>query len=75
MSKIVKKSIDLFGHATSITMESEFWDALRQIATTQNKSIRQLVLEVDNMRLESQSPHNLSGSLRVFILNYFMNNF
>lgn len=72
MSGIVKKSVDLFGHATSITLEQEFWDALKLIATTQGKSIRQLVLEIDQRRLEDRSPHNLSGSLRVFILQYFM---
>ncbi|WP_038464917.1 ribbon-helix-helix domain-containing protein [Candidatus Odyssella acanthamoebae] len=73
MTAIVKKSIDLFGHSTSITMEQEFWDALKHIAEQQNKSVRQLVLEVDRYRLESNSPHNLSGSLRVFILRYFIN--
>lgn len=71
MTGIVKKSIDLFGHATSITMEQEFWDALKLISETENKSIRQLVLEVDSRRLENNSHHNLSGSLRVFILDYF----
>jgi predicted DNA-binding ribbon-helix-helix protein len=73
MSAIVKKSIDLFGHSTSITMEQEFWDALKHISEQQTKSVRQLVLEVDQHRLESKSPHNLSGSLRLFILRYFIN--
>mgnify|MGYP001145887697 CR=1 FL=1 len=73
MSAIIKKSIDLFGHSTSLTMEQEFWDALKHISEKQDKSIRQLVLEIDRQRLESKSPHNLSGSLRVFILQYFIN--
>ncbi|MBW8310062.1 MAG: ribbon-helix-helix domain-containing protein [Candidatus Paracaedibacteraceae bacterium] len=72
MSAIVKKSIDLFGHSTSVTMEQEFWDALKIISEQQGKSIRQLVLEIDRHRLESKSLHNLSGSLRVFILQYFI---
>jgi predicted DNA-binding ribbon-helix-helix protein len=73
MSNIIKKSIDLFGHSTSITMEPEFWDALKIIAENEKKSIRQLVLDVDRYRTDSGSPHNLSGSLRVFILQYFIN--
>lgn len=72
MSNIIKKSIDLFGHSTSITMEPEFWDALKIISENEEKSVRQLVLEVDRHRMDSNSPHNLSGSLRVFILQYFI---
>jgi predicted DNA-binding ribbon-helix-helix protein len=70
---LVKKSFDLFGHSTSVTLEPEFWEALRIISEREQKSTRQLVLDVDGRRLKTNSPHNLSGSLRVFILQYFTN--
>ncbi|MBX3487505.1 MAG: ribbon-helix-helix domain-containing protein [Candidatus Paracaedibacteraceae bacterium] len=72
MTGIVKKSVDLFGHQTSVSMEAEFWDTLKSIASEQNKSIRQIILDVDTKRLQEGSTYNLSGSLRVFILNYVL---
>lgn len=68
MSGIVKKSVDLFGHQTSVSMESEFWAALDIIAKKDKKSIRQIILDVDTKRLQEGSVYNLSGSLRVHIL-------
>ncbi len=71
MAGLVKKSVDLFGHQTSVSMETEFWDALKEIAKARDKSIRQLILDVDTKRLEEGSVYNLSGSLRVFILTHY----
>lgn len=73
MSGIVKKSVDLFGHQTSVSMESEFWAALDIIAKKDKKSIRQIILDVDTKRLQEGSVYNLSGSLRVYILCYLLN--
>ncbi len=73
MSGIVKKSVDLSGHQTSVSMESEFWAALDIIAKKDKKSIRQIILDVDTKRLQEGSVYNLSGSLRVYILCYLLN--
>jgi len=72
MSGLIRKSVDLFGHQTSVSMEAEFWDALKEIAIRENKSVRQLILDVDTKRLQEGSIYNLSGSLRVYILNYHL---
>ncbi len=62
-----KKSVQLMGHKTSISLEPEFWEALRQIAKTRNTSIRQLIISVD---VDMNRPVNLSSALRVFVLKH-----
>ncbi|MBR4931835.1 MAG: ribbon-helix-helix domain-containing protein [Alphaproteobacteria bacterium] len=61
-----KKSIQLTGHRTSISLEPEFWQALQQIAQQKNTSVRKLIIQIDNTRTS-----NLSSALRVYILNKF----
>lgn len=79
LSGIHKKSFDLLGHYTSVSLETEFWDALADIAKERACSIRKIVLEIDDDRLKSPllegqlSFQNLSSSIRVFILNYYRN--
>ena len=51
-------------HQTSICLEEEFYDELKKIAAHENKSINELVTEIDNTR----DKNNLSSSIRVFIL-------
>ena len=53
-------------------MEKEFWAALDIIAKKDKKSIRQIILDVDTKRLQEGSVYNLSGSLRVHILEYIL---
>jgi predicted DNA-binding ribbon-helix-helix protein len=60
----VKRSVRLAGHKTSISLESEFWDALRQLAAARGRSLNQLVAELDERRTG-----NLSSALRVFVLD------
>lgn len=71
MSGIVKKSINLSGHLTSISLEPEFWSALKDISERESSSIRSLVQKVDHDRINSDSIYNLSSAIRVFILSYY----
>ncbi|MBU6475837.1 MAG: ribbon-helix-helix domain-containing protein [Alphaproteobacteria bacterium] len=66
MDKSVKRSVTVAGHRTSITLESAFWDALKEIAAAQGKSVNALIAEIDGAQ-----PENLSSALRVFILKYY----
>jgi predicted DNA-binding ribbon-helix-helix protein len=66
-SKIVKHSIELAGHKTSISLEKPFWDGLRVIAQDENISVVTLVERIDKQRLG----YNLSSSIRLFVLSYF----
>jgi predicted DNA-binding ribbon-helix-helix protein len=61
---IVKRSIAVAGHRTSVSLEAPFWEALREIAAARGVSVRHLVGEVDAER----GRQNLSSALRVFVL-------
>lgn len=58
-----KRSILIAGHATSVSLEPEFWDALKEIAERRAVSLNQLVAEIDQERTG-----NLSSAIRVFVL-------
>jgi len=63
MSEIVKRSLRIAGHPTSVSLEHEFWDALKDIAQAQKRSVADLVTEVDETRTGG-----LSSALRVYVL-------
>ncbi len=64
MAKDLKRSLTIAGHRTSLSLEPEFWDVLRKIASGERKSLATLVGEIDNARGE----RNLSSAIRVWIL-------
>ena len=57
----------LGGHKTSVTLESEFWNALQDISRSKNISVSVLIDQIDNDRIGG----NLSSSVRLFVLEYF----
>jgi len=63
MPALRKRSIVIAGHATSVSLEEEFWAALKDIADRRQCSINRLVAEIDGRR-----EGNLSSALRVFVL-------
>lgn len=63
-----KISVSLSGHHTSISLESEFIDALKKIAATENKSIAAIISEIDNNRTQDT---NLSSAIRIWILHKY----
>ena len=62
-----KHSVRIADHSTSITLEPEFWDALKVIATRRKLSINDLTTQID----ESRGERNLSSAPRVFILDWY----
>jgi predicted DNA-binding ribbon-helix-helix protein len=60
---IKKRSVLIAGHATSLSLEAEFWSALQAIARRRGVSLNHLVASVDAARAG-----NLSSALRVFVL-------
>ncbi|MBM6594555.1 ribbon-helix-helix domain-containing protein [Microvirga pudoricolor] len=64
---VIKRSISIAGHRTSITLEEPFWDALREIAGAEGRSVQSLVGRIDAGRGEQ----NLSSAIRLFILDHF----
>ena len=66
-SAIHKRSVLISGHRTSISLEEAFWTKLKELCDEREKSINQLVTEIDNDRLDTPSG-NLSSAIRVYIL-------
>ena len=67
MDKPRKRSITIAGHATSISLEAPFWDAIRNIAAQQDMSAQDLIAEIDN----SKRMASLSSAIRVYILSWY----
>ena len=65
-----KRSVVLAGHRTSISLEAEFWLALRDVARGRHMSVNAVVAEIDAGRGPGR-PINLSSALRVFILDCY----
>ncbi len=63
---MIKRSITIKRHRTSVTIEDAFWDALKDIAADKNVSLNVLIETID----ETQ-PDNLSSAIRVFVLGYY----
>jgi predicted DNA-binding ribbon-helix-helix protein len=66
-SLVAKRSIVLGGHKTSVSLEDAFWQGLKDIATSQRRSLPDLVVSVDTQRNHG----NLSSALRVFVLSHY----
>jgi predicted DNA-binding ribbon-helix-helix protein len=69
MGKVAKRSILLAGHKTSVSLEEQFWNALKEIAREKGMSVSALVLRVDSAR----EIGNLSSALRTFVLEHYRN--
>jgi len=61
---VVKRSVSIAGHRTSISLEEPFWQILREIAEREKLSIQALIGRIDAERGEQ----NLSSAIRVFVL-------
>src|SRR6476660_5919442 len=66
-SPIVKRSIVLAGHKTSVSLEDAFWEGLKDIAKTKRKTLSDLVSGIDTDR----ECGNLSSALRLFVLRHY----
>lgn len=62
---VVKRSLAIAGHRTSVSLEAPFWAALKEIAAARERSVQALVGEIDAAR----GSQNLSSALRVFVLD------
>lgn len=64
-SPIIKRSVVLHGHKTSVSLEQPFWDAFRDLAESERLSTSALLRKVDAERTDS----NLSSAIRVYVLH------
>ena len=66
-SAIVKRSIVIAGHKTSVSMENAFWNALKEIGRSHEMALSTLVTGIDTSRQNG----NLSSAIRLFVLDHF----
>jgi predicted DNA-binding ribbon-helix-helix protein len=66
-SLVLKRSIIIAGHKTSVSLEGEFWDGLKEIAAERDTTIKELVAAIDADREHG----NLSSAIRLFVLGFY----
>ncbi len=66
-SPVVKRSIIIAGHKTSVSLEDAFWKSLKEIAGNRDITLSNLVAEIDSDRCHG----NLSSAIRLFVLNHY----
>ena len=66
-SLVIKRSIVVAGHKTSVSLEDAFWNALKEIAKGRNITLSDLVGAIDSERQHE----NLSSTIRVFVLGVY----
>lgn len=67
MSGPIKRSVMIAGHATSISLEPIFWDALKAAAAAEGVPLSALVARIDAARVEQRDPSNLGSAIRVWL--------
>jgi predicted DNA-binding ribbon-helix-helix protein len=66
-SAIVKRSIVVAGHKTSVSLEDAFWNGLKEIVRERHMTLSELVAGIDAQRQFG----NLSSALRLFVLDFY----
>lgn len=65
----VKRSVEIAGHKTSISLEPLFWDMLRDAAAREGVPINALVAQVDEERIASPTPCGLASAIRLWLVS------
>jgi predicted DNA-binding ribbon-helix-helix protein len=68
-SPVIKRSIVIAGHKTSVSLEDAFWKGLKDIAGTRDMTLSELVAAIDSERRHG----NLSSAIRLFVLDHYRN--
>jgi predicted DNA-binding ribbon-helix-helix protein len=66
-SPVIKRSIVIAGHKTSVSLEDAFWQGLKEIATRREMTLSDLVASIDTDRRQG----NLSSAIRLFVLDHY----
>lgn len=65
----VKRSVQIAGHKTSISLEPVFWDMLRDAAEREDLPINALVARIDAERIKAETPPGLASAIRVWLVS------
>ncbi|MBN9506776.1 MAG: ribbon-helix-helix domain-containing protein [Altererythrobacter sp.] len=63
----IKRSVEIAGHKTSISLEPLFWDLLGREAQRQGLPLNALVARIDAERIEADRPPGLAGAIRLWL--------
>ena len=63
----VKRSVEIAGHKTSISLEPLFWELLRQAAARESVPLNALVARIDEQRIRAARPPGLAGAIRLWL--------
>ena len=66
-SPVVKRSVVIAGHKTSVSLEDAFWESLKEIAVQRQKSLSELIATINSERQHD----NLSSAIRLFVLEFY----
>ncbi len=64
----VKRSVEIAGHKTSVSLEPLFWGLLKQAAEVEGLPINALIARIDAQRIEAQTPTGLAGAIRLWLV-------
>ena len=64
----VKRSVEIAGHKTSVSLEPLFWDMLRDAAGREGVPVNALVARIDEERIASSTPCGLAGAIRLWLV-------
>jgi predicted DNA-binding ribbon-helix-helix protein len=64
----IKRSVEIAGHKTSISLEPLFWDWLRRVAAERGVPINALVAQIDAERIKADTPPGLAGAIRLWLV-------
>jgi len=68
-AKREKRSVSLYGHRTSVALETPFWKVIEQEAANAGQSLAGLICQIDDIRIAEKSSLGLAAYLRVWVLN------
>ena len=66
-SVVKKRSVEVSGRKTSVSLENEFWEALRDIAQSQQMPLSAMLAVIK----DKYQQNNLSSAIRLFVLNHY----
>jgi len=68
----VKRSVEIAGHKTSISLEPLYWELLKQAARSEGLPINALVARIDAQRIEAERAPGLAGAIRLWLVGWLV---
>jgi predicted DNA-binding ribbon-helix-helix protein len=65
----IKRSVEIAGHKTSVSLEPAFWNLLKSASAQSGLPINALVAQIDAARLEADNPPGLASAIRVWLIS------